>query len=454
VGTTPGLTPGSFNGTSPYAGSLQNMIDHEVAIASIPLDQLNQNVSNLQGESAEIGTLQGKFGAILTAIQSLSSAAAGQSLTASSSDPTIAAVTLDSSAAISGGSYNITVVNPGSPSTILSDSLLPTVSDPSTGSISTSGNFTLTVGTSTYQINPSQNTLDALAQAINASGAPVTAAIVNLGPPSAPNYRLTLQSTALGSVALQLNDGAKDLLTNPAAGSVAQYQINGQPAISSDSSSVTISPGVTVDLLTAGSTTVTVSPSPSAATNALSSFVAAYNAASAEVGLNHGIAGGALTGQSLVFELEQSLRDLTGYSGGSGAVQSLADLGLTFNDSSGTLSFDQNQFQNVASAHPSDVAAFLGTGTGSGFLATATNVLNGLSDPATGLFQAADASNQQQINSDNQQITTTQDRITAMQNSLIAQMTAADTLIATLESQVSYFTTLFSDQQNATKSGG
>jgi len=455
VGTTPSLTPGNFNGTSQYAGSLQNMINHEVAIASIPLNQLTQNLSSLQAEANEIGTLQSKFGAILTSIQSLTSASAGNSLAASASDSTVASVTLDSKSAISAGNYNLTVVDPGSASTTLSNSTLPTVSDPTTGSISSSSSFTLTVGASTFTVNPAQNTLDGLVQAINAAGAPVSASLVNLGPPSSPDYRLSLQSTALGAVPIQLNDGT-DLLSSLTTGSPAQYQVNGQPStpISSDSSTVTLAPGVTVDLLKAGQTTVSVSPSASAASNALSSFVAAYNAASAETGTNHGSAGGALTGQSLVFELEQSLRNLAGYSGGSGAVQSLADLGITFNDSSGTLSFDQNQFAGVSAAHPSDVAAFLGSGTGSGFLASATGVLNGLQDPTTGLFQAASATNQAQTTSDNQQITTTQDRITAMQASLVKQMTAADTLIAQLESQVSYFTTLFADQQNASKNGG
>ena len=73
----------------------------------------------------------------------------------------------------------------------------------------------------------------------------------------------------------------------------------------------------------------------------------------------------------------QSLQNLTQYTGGSGSVQSLADLGLTFNDS-GQLSFNQAQFESVASTDPNDVANFLGSATGGGFLGNATSVLNGL----------------------------------------------------------------------------
>ncbi len=39
------------------------------------------------------------------------------------------------------------------------------------------------------------------------------AVVVNLGSPEAPNYQLSLQSTTLGDVALQLNDGTNNLLS-------------------------------------------------------------------------------------------------------------------------------------------------------------------------------------------------------------------------------------------------
>ena len=134
-------------------------------------------------------------------------------------------------------------------------------------------------------MTPSSNTLDALAQAINQSGAAVNATIVNIGGPSSPDYRLSLQSTALGNVAIQLNDGTQPLLSTIATGAAAEYQIDGQPTtpISSDTSNVTIAPGVTVDLLQTGDTTVTVAPDSIAAANALSSFATAYNAAVTEL---------------------------------------------------------------------------------------------------------------------------------------------------------------------------
>ena len=178
----------------------------------------------------------------------------------------------------------------------------------------------------------------------------------------------------------------------------------------------------------------------------------AYNATVDELATNHGTAGGPLSGQSIVFSLGQTLRDLTSFTGGSGAATSLADLGLTF-DGTGHLSFDQSQFASVAASNPGDLASFLGTGTGSGFLATASGIIDGLTNTSNGLFQAQQATIQNRITADNQEITDTQARITTMQNQLTAQMSAADALLSTLQSQATFMTQLFQAQNAIAQNG-
>ena len=452
MGTIPSsLTSGSasFNGSSQYAGDLQLAINHAVAVASIPLVQLQDNVSTLQSQSGELANLQNVFSSLQTAVQQLSSTTGSGSLAAASSDSTVASVSIDTSLASTPGTYALNVISAGSPTSTLSNNGLPQVSDPNQTSISTSGSFTLTVGSNNFTVTPSANTLNALAQAINSGNYGVSAAIVNLGAPSSPDYRLSLQSTTLGSETIQLNDGSQNLLSVLNSGSPAQYQVDGQPStpISSNNSIVTLAPGVTADLLKAGQTTVTVAPDSSAASNALSAFASAYNTALAELNFNHGTGGGALTGQSIVTHLEQSLSNLIQYSG-SGSVKSLADLGLTFN-SQGQLSFDQGAFDNAQTTNPQGVASFLGSATGGGFLQNATNLLNGLEDSTTGVFAQTQSSYTKQITADNSEISDTQARITTMQNSLTQQMAQADAMIASLESQVTYYTNLFTDTQNA-----
>lgn len=445
----------TFNGSSQYAADLQQAINQAVAIASIPLSQYEDNVSTLQSQSTELTTLQTDFKNVQTAVNQLSSSTGSGSLAASSSSEDVASVSVDTSAAATPGTYTLDVISPGSETTTLSNASLPTVSDPSQTSISSSNSFTLTVGSSTFTIAPASDSLNSLAQSINAANAGVSASLVNIGSPTSPDYRLSLQSTTLGDETIQLNDGSQDLLSVLSHGSAAQYQVDGQPStpISSNSSTVTLAPGVTADLLQPGETTVTVAPDSSAAASALSALATAYNAALADLGSNRGTAGGALTGQSVVSQLQQQLQNLTQYSSGSGAVQSLADLGLTFN-SDGQLSFDQSTFDSAETTNQQAVASFLGSTAGGGFLGNATNVFNGLLNINSGVFTQTQNSYTSQINQDNSEITDTRARIATMQNNLTAQMAQADSMIASLESQVTYYTTLFADEQNISKNGG
>lgn len=450
--TTPSTA--TFNGTSEYAGDLQQAINQAVAIASIPVTQLEDNVTTLQSQSTELGTLQSDFTAIQTAISDLSSSGAN-SLAATVADTSIASADVDTSAAVTAGTYSLDVISAGSPTTTLSNDGLPTVTDPTSTSISTSSSYTLTVGSNNYTITPTSDTLNALAQAINSSGAGVSATLVNIGSPSSPDYRLSIQSTTLGDTAIQLNDGTQNLLETLSDGTPAQYQVDGQPStpISSDTDTITLAPGVTVNLLAAGQTTVTVAPDSTASANALSAFATAYNQALSDLNENHGTAGGALTGSSVVYQLQQSLQQLMNYTGGSGNVQNLAAIGLTFN-SSGQLEFNQGTFDSIEASDPTDVANFLGSSTGGGFLTTATNIMTGLEDPNTGIFESVSTNIQNQITSDNNQITADENSITTMQNTMTQQMDQADSAIASLESQLSYYTTLFTDEQNISTNGG
>jgi flagellar hook-associated protein 2 len=436
-----------FTGSSRYSSDLQQVLQRSIAIASLPLDQLNNQLTTLQNRSSALDTLNGQFGALLTAVQGISTAA--DSTSTQVSDSSVLAAHSDSTARA--GSYAIHIVNAGAPSSALSLGTLPAVQNPSTQSITSSGTLTLTVGGTPVTITPTDQTLSSLADAINSSGANVTATIVNLGSPAAPDYKLSLQSTKLGDIAIQLNDGAQDLLGTLATGSQAQYQVNGQPGtpISSDSRTVTIAPGLTVDLLQAGDSNVMVSNSGSAQSNALSSFVAAYNAAVDELGANRGQGGGPLVGDPLIFTLAQSLRNISGFSGGTGSVQNLTDLGITF-DKTGHLSFDQSVFESVSAAHPSDVSAFLGAASTGGFLKAATDAVNTLEDPVTGIIQTTMASAQTAFNNQNQKIADEQARIDSLTTSLTAKMSAADALIANLEQQATYFTNLFASM-NGTK---
>ena len=433
----------SFTGISQFAGDLQQALLRAISFASLPLQQLQTDQSTINSQISAAQSLQTQVTGLSTALQTLA-AELGNTLSASVSDTSVLLATATASALP--GSYTVKVNNIGSYSTATSANGLPAVTDPTTQSISTSSSFSLTVGTTTYNIQPASNNLNALATAINASGAGVQATIVNIGGPTTPDYRLALQATSLGGVSLQLSAGTTQLLSSPTLGTDATYTVNGQPStgpgISTNSRTVTIAPGLTVTLQTAGTATVLVANNTTNLSSALSGFVAAYNSALAELGKSIGQNPGPLAGDSVVSSVSQSLQQIMQYSIGSGTVRSLSDLGIKFTQQ-GTLTFDPTALGNMSTTQVNDALNFLGTPTSGGFLESATNTMNGLLDPSSGIITTDISAMNQQSTADAQNIQAEQNRLNVLQSNLAQQMAAQDALIASLEQQQSYLSQLF-----------
>ena len=432
----------SFGGVSSYASDLQTVIDRSLSIASLPLQQLQSVKSTLTNQQAELQTLDGKFGAIQTAFDDLNAAATGANL-ASVADSSVVSATAGKTAFP--GTYGIEVLDLGSYSSAYS-TLGATVKDPTAETISSSSSFTLTVNGTPYTITPGSQTLTSLASAINSAGAPVQATVVNIGSSSAPDYRLSLQGTKLAADTFQLNDGSQDLLTQLAGGTPASYKINGMStAIQSDTRTVTLAPDLTAQLLqksAAGvSDQITVSRDTSGLEKALSAFVDAYNDASTELGKQYGQNAGALQGQSIVATLNSSMRHLASYTG-TGAITGLNGIGITV-DKNGRMTFDATAFETAAASNLQDVTDFLGTSTGTGFLKVASDVLTSVEDSSSGILKGQITSIADSITRQNNLISDKQDQIDKLQVTLQQQMAAADSLIASLESQKNYMTNLF-----------
>jgi ABC-type transporter Mla subunit MlaD len=77
--------------------------------------------------------------------------------------------------------------------------------------------------------------------------------------------------------------------------------------------------------------------------------------------------------------------------------------------------------------------------------------MNGLGDPTSGILETTITSAATAIDNQNQKISDEQDRITTLTVSLTSRIDAADALIASLEQQKTYFTTLFSDMNDINK---
>ena len=148
------------------------------------------------------------------------------------------------------GSYTLEVVSLGAYSVSLSSDVLTTVSDPTQQSISAAQTLSLTVDGIAFEVTPESPSLIGLATAINRlEDSGVRATVVNVGSSASPDYRLSLQSTKLAPVNIQLQDGASSLMTSLASGSNAVYKVNGMDReIQSESRTVALAPGLEVTL--------------------------------------------------------------------------------------------------------------------------------------------------------------------------------------------------------------
>jgi flagellar hook-associated protein 2 len=433
---TGGINVATFSGSSTYASSFQQVLTRAVGLASLPVQQMEVDVNTLNGQQSALSGLDTTFAQLQNALQAVD--AAQVSVAATSSNTSIVTASATSSALP--GVYSVSVSNLGSQATALSSAGTPPVTDPTTQNIDASTSYTLSVNSSTTTITPTGTSLNDLANAINAANAGVEATVVNVGGSSGADYRLALTDTNMGANTLQLTDsGNHTLLSQIAPGSSVQYSVNGSSTINSNTRSVTVAPGLTANLVNTGTVTIDVGANDAGLGQALSSFAQAYNAAVTAVQQQTGQNNGAVEGQSIVFTMQSVLSGISQYAAGTGSVSTLAQLGLQV-DSNGQMSFDATAFNSL---HPADLQTFLGGLTSGGFLQAANSSVDSLTNQTTGAFQTSIQSIQKSVDSENAQITEKVAAVNQMQSDLLQRLSAADAAIATLQSQVNFFTALF-----------
>jgi flagellar hook-associated protein 2 len=255
------------------------------------------------------------------------------------------------------------------------------------------GSFTVQVGNgtvNTVMIDSTDNTLTGLANTINAANAGVTASVVN----DASGARLALVSQTSGAAgAITIGSNSSGLNFNQAnAGANASLTVDGVP-ISSASNSVTgVIPGVTLNLNSASPGTqvaVSVSANTQDIQTALGNFVSAYNAIVNQINTEfayNAAAGSAgnLSGDSGLRQIQQQLLgDIASSTTGNGAVNSLADLGVSMNND-GTLTLDNGKLNDALTNHYADVQNFFqSTATGT-FAQQLNNDLQTMTDSTQG----------------------------------------------------------------------
>jgi flagellar hook-associated protein 2 len=435
-------TSSLFTGTSAFSSSLQSEITREVAIATLPITQLQSDQTTLTSQNTELGTMNTLFTNLQTAVQGIDTAVSGASFTPTVSDPTV--LTASTSDGATEGNYSVLVSNAGAYSTSLSTS---TWVDNTAGSPPP---YQVLAGGQSYTITPTDDSAASVASAINSqAGDAVQATVVNVGSSSTPDYRISLQSTTLDGDPVDLQLNGASLQTQQTQGQAAQYEVNGSGlTVSSNTPTVTISPGLTVDLLASSPTAanITVERSSTTLADALTSFTSAYNAAATEVTAQRGQNAGPLQGQSIVFDLSNALGSIATYSNGTGTVNGLANLGLTLGQN-GQLTFDESTLLGSDLSNSTAIDSYLGSIAGGGFLQSANNTLTGLVDPTTGEVTSAQTGMTAELSQIGSEITTQQAQVTLLQTNLTNQASAADALISSMEQTYSYVSSLFTATQ-------
>ncbi|MBV9508229.1 MAG: flagellar filament capping protein FliD [Acidobacteriia bacterium] len=204
-----------------------------MAIASLPITLLNNQQNNLTNQSNELTTLDTLFGKLQTAVQGINDAMSGSSFQATYSSPSETDASSSSvvNATLANGAtegvYSINVDTIGSYAANVSAQTWNSTPAANGGM----QNYTLVVGSQEYKITPSttDNSAQTVAAAINAQyGNLVQATAVNVGSATAPDYRISLQSTTLGPMKL-------DLVQTPANAQPTSLQASSAPAAYSSS---------------------------------------------------------------------------------------------------------------------------------------------------------------------------------------------------------------------------
>ena len=433
-----------FTGTSQFASTLSQVLTRANAIAALPVHSMQATLTDLNSRQSALQGVDTVFTALQSSVQYLQSTITAGLLGSTLSDGTVS-INLASNA--TAANYTILVNNIGSYSSALSSPGSTAVSDPSSGGISSSNTYTLNVNGTQIDISAADNTLNSLVTAINqTAGSQVQAAVVNVGSPSAPDYRLSLQSTELAPDAIDLTDASgNDLIANSTQGAYASYSIDGSDAVNSTSRNITIAPGVTATLKaqsTSGqAATISVSQNAATLANAFSTFAQAYNNAANTLAQYHGQNGGVLEGDSLIASLGNILQQIGNYSAGTPNT-ALSNYGITL-DQNGQLSVNTSAFTTAANANFSGLLNVLGSTTTGGFLQTTANLLKGVEDSTSGSLKQAETSVASQITTQNAKIADAQARLATVQQNLQQQISSADAAISALESKASYVNGLF-----------
>ena len=439
-----------------------------------PLNSINKSISTDNAQISAYGTVTSQISTFQSSIAGLITPSTIKATTASSSSTSVLSVSNDGTALA--GEYKITVVRVASPQVIkISNSAFTSLYE----EFGSAGDISITSNDVTTDITPTSYTVAGLAEAINdANISGIRATIINLGTSSDPDYQIRIVNTsdtdttaAIDLSAIEGDDGFVFTGTDIDADTVAvsgKFTIDGVTndgeLVEFERSSNTITdliPGLTINLVGTGDSTITVAQDSSALYSKIAAFVTAYNA------LDQSLKdissydtttkkGAVLYGDSTITSLRRDIRSIitsTLSVDSSTSYNRLGDVGVSF-ESDGTLSLDSTTLNTAINANFNKVAnLFSGTGdsTDSSTLHGFAYQLDTLLTTATdidGLITNRESSLETDITRLQARAVQEQSRLDDLQQIYQRQYTALDRTIASLNSMASYLTSQFDAMSN------
>jgi flagellar hook-associated protein 2 len=435
-----------------------SIITQLMNLERIPEQLLQAQQKTNTNKISEFQKIEDALTSLQTVVKGINTPGTFSTLKSSVADSSVLTATATSDA--SPGAHTVQVISLAKSQRQVSAGVASdTVLDFGTGSFTIDGGAPINIGAG-------QNSLKGIVAAINSSGSDVTASIINDG----TNYRMVVTGTDTQNHTFDFSGlGTAPTLLGPPdpsyqAGADAQLVVDGINVTKTSNTITDAIQGVTLNLLTEGSTTtVSVTTDTDAVKQKINDFVTAYNKVrtlinSESVYNADTKTAGVLSGDSTVRTIQQQLRSLltAAVPGVNGAIKSMADLGIKSDSKTGTLSVDSTKLSDALDDHYSDVVDYF-THNGDSVatlpagqygIAQQFNLVietmvhpyisEGMAD--NGIIEVR-KKGLAKINDDmDDRISDMEDRISQMQDNLQKQFTAMESIVSSLQSQGSMLT--------------
>ena len=407
--------------------------------------QIDSQTKTSTAQLTSIGKIQAALDAFRGALDTMTKTVNFSGLSSTLSNDKLATVTLGPGAAAGNFTLGVTqlataskvstAVIPGGPTAVVNSGVSATV-------------FTVSQSGKNYSVSvPPGGTLQQVRDSLNSQygNAGLSANILT----DSNGSRLVVTSSTTGVGSDITFKGSSGLDTGATVvGSAPQnaiYNLDGSPQESKSNTLPDAISGVSITLTGVSGTdapsTIKVSANSATLKSAVKGFTDTYSAlvkavnAETQVTTNAdgSVTPGPLTGDSSVRSMMASIRNVMNSVTGSGSFSSLAQFGVTTDQTAGTLSVSDVAFDKAALTNGSDINSIF-TGP-NGLLASLTNATANFALSKTGVFAEKSSTLQDNLKDLTNQQTALNTRSDALTASLTLKYNAMDSLVAQLKAQ-------------------